>query len=121
LWQQAIEVSKTNKDFVPGRAFIQTLNEMIDNQGKRLAALRNQIPSVVLLALYALASIAAGFAGYASALETKRSRLPVYIASMLIAAVVYVILDLDRPSSGFIRNDQQPMIDAAAGIANFSD
>jgi hypothetical protein len=121
LWQQAIGVSKTNKDWVPGGAFIQTLNEMIDNQGKRLGVLRNQIPGVVLLALYVLASIATGFAGYASSLETKRSRLPVYIASILIAAVVYVILDLDRPSSGFIRNDQQPMIDAAATMANFSD
>jgi hypothetical protein len=30
-------------------------------------------------------------------------------------------MDLDRPSAGFITNNQQPMIDLAASIASFSD
>jgi hypothetical protein len=32
-----------------------------------------------------------------------------------------LILDLDRPGAGFIEVSQQPMIDAAASIAAFSD
>ena len=32
-----------------------------------------------------------------------------------------VILDLDRPSSGFITNNQQAMIDTAASIRSISD
>jgi hypothetical protein len=32
----------------------------------------------------------------------------------LVSAVILLIFDLDRPGSGFIRNDQQSMIDVAA-------
>ena len=44
LWQQAEAVSAKENGMVPSGLFIQTLNEMIDNQGKRLAALRNRVP-----------------------------------------------------------------------------
>ena len=59
---------------VPTGLFIQTLNEMIDNQGKRLAALRSLVPNIVLLSLFAIAAVAGAFAGYASGLEAKRNR-----------------------------------------------
>jgi hypothetical protein len=39
----------------------------------------------------------------------------------LLVVVIYVILDLDRPSGGFIRNDHQAMIDKAASINSFPD
>ena len=93
---------------------------MIDDQGKRLAALRNRVPNVVQLALFGVAAIAGGFAGYASGLDTTRARSPVYIMGILVSAVILLILDLDRPSSGFITNNQQSMIDTAATIAAFS-
>jgi hypothetical protein len=48
-------------------------------------------------------------------------RLPVYIMEFLVSAVILLIFDLDQPSSGFIRNDQQSMIDVAASISAFSD
>jgi len=47
--------------------------------------------------------------------------LPVYIVGLLISVVMLLILDLDRPNIGFIKVNQQPMIDAAASIAAFSD
>lgn len=103
------------------RLFIESLNLMIDDQGKRLAALRSRVPNIVLVALFAIAAVAGAFAGYASALDAKRTRLPVYAMGLLIAAVIFLILDLDRPSSGFITNNQQPMIDTAATIAAFRD
>jgi ABC-type molybdate transport system ATPase subunit len=35
--------------------------------------------------------------------------------------MVLLIQDLDRPDSGFITVNQQPMIDTAAGIAAYAD
>jgi hypothetical protein len=119
LWQQAKAIAEKDKGIVPTGLFIQTLNEMIDNQGKRLAALSNRVPNIVLLALFGIAAVASAFAGYASGLEARRTRLPVFIMGMLVAAVILLILDLDRPSTGFIKVSQQPMIDAAASIAAF--
>ena len=121
LWQQATAMAAKDKALVPTGLFIQALNEMIDNQEVRLTALRNRVPNIVPLALYAIAAVAAGFAGYASALEAKRTRLPAYIMGLLVICVIYVILDLDRPSSGFITNNQQAMIDTAASIRSIPD
>ena len=121
LWQQTKAMAAKDNGMVPTGLFIQTLNEMIDNQGKRLAALRGRVPNIVLLSLFAIAAVAGAFAGYASGLEAKRTRLPVYIMGLLVSGVIFLILDLDRPSSGFITNNQQPMIDTAATIATFRD
>jgi hypothetical protein len=121
LWQQAIGIAATDSAMVPTGMFIQTLNEMIDDQAKRLAALRNRVPNVVLLALFGIAITASGFSGYASGLETRRSRLPVYVMGLVVWAVILLIADLDRPSAGFIEVSQQPMLDTAAAIATFSN
>jgi hypothetical protein len=121
LWQHAKAIVAKDNSMVPTGLFIQTLNEMIDDQEKRLAAFRNRVPNVVLLGLFGIAAVTGGFAGYASGLDPKRNRLPVYIMGFLVSAVILLIFDLDRPGSGFIRNDQQSMIDVAASISAFSD
>jgi hypothetical protein len=39
----------------------------------------------------------------------------------LVCAVIFLILDLDRPNVGFVTISQRPMIDAASSIAGFAD
>jgi uncharacterized membrane protein YidH (DUF202 family) len=121
LWRQAMVAAAKDNAMVPTGLFIQTLNEMIDNQGKRLAALRNRVPDIVVVTLFGVAALACAFSGYASGIEKQRTVFPAYIVALLISAVILLILDLDRPSVGFIEVSQQPMIDTAASIAGFSD
>jgi hypothetical protein len=40
--------------------------------------------------------------------------------SVLVASVIMLIQDLDRPGAGFISVSQQPMIDTAAALASYS-
>ena len=119
--QQAEAMTAIDRSVVPTGLFIQTLNEMIDDQAKRLAALRNRVPNVVQLALFAVAIIASGFAGCATGVNKRRSRFPVYVMGLLVGGVILLILDLDRPGAGFIEVSQQPMIDTASSIAGFPD
>ena len=100
---------------------ILALNEMIDNHGKRLAALQNFIPPIVLLMLSVMAAVACGFAGYASGLDPLRTRLPVFITAFLVCGVIFVVLDLDRPNVGFIIISQQPLIDTLASLSAIND
>jgi hypothetical protein len=117
LWQQAMAAAAANETMVPAGLFIQTLNEMIDAQETRLTALRNRVPDVVILALFAVAAVAGAFAGYASVLETGRAVIAVYVMGLVVTSVIMLILDLDRPTAGFIDVSQQPMIDVARSIA----
>jgi hypothetical protein len=121
LWQQAKAVAATDSGMVPTGLFIQSLNEMIDNQQKRLTAVRNRVPNLVLLSLYGVAAVASAFAGYASGLGKRPSRFPVYVMIVLVCAVILMIQDLDRPLTGFITYSQQPMIDTAASINAYAD
>lgn len=120
LWQQAMAVASLDKGVVPTATYVQSLNEMIDSQGKRLSAVRNRMPSEVLVTLFAIAAVASAFAAYASGDNRRGRRLPVYVMAILVAAVILVLLDLDRPDAGFIKVSQQPMIDAAESIAGFA-
>jgi hypothetical protein len=119
LWMEAIAVAEKDKGPVPTGLFIQALNEMIDDQEKRLSAVQNHVPASVLLGLLGLAAIGSGFAAYASALESRQTRWPIYITALVLAGVIFLILDLDRPGYGFIGVSQQPMVDTAASIAEF--
>jgi hypothetical protein len=121
LWQQTKLVVAKDNSMVPTGLFIQTLNEMIDDHARRLEALRNRVPNIVLVALYGVAFVACALVGYGNGLETYRVRLPFYITALLIAGVILLIQDLDRPTAGFIKTSQQPMIDAAASIAAYAD
>ena len=80
--------SARDNNMVPTGLFIQALNEVIDNQGRRLSALRNDIPGIVLVSLFGMAAVACGFAGYASGLDPLRTRLPVFITAFLVCAVI---------------------------------
>ena len=47
--------------------------------------------------------------------------LPIYLMALLVAAVILLIQDLDRPNTGFVKTIQQPVIDVANSIATYSD
>jgi hypothetical protein len=121
LWQQVKILSAKDINMVPTLLFVPTLNQMIDNQAKRLSELRNQIPDAILIALFGMAAVSCGFAGYASRLDALRTRLPAFITAALVSAVIFVILDLDSPRIGFITTDQQPIIDMIATLPVSSD
>ncbi len=121
LWQQAKAIVAKDNAMVPTGLFLQALNEMIDNQEKRLAALNDRLPLIVVIALYGVSIIGIGFAGYGSGIESKRTRVPVYLAGVLVAAMVLLIQDIDRAGTGFITVSQQPIANAAAAIVAFPE
>lgn len=118
LWQQAKAVMTGNSNMVPTGLFIQSLNEMIDQHEKRVTALGTRVPDIVIFTLYGLATFAAAFTGYASGIEARTTKIPIYATSTLIACVLLLIQDLDRPMAGFIRTNQQPMIDVYESISS---
>ena len=72
-----------------------------------IMALRNRVPNVVLFALYGVAIVAGAFSGYAGRFRARSSQLPFYVMMILVCAVILLIQDRDRPSTGFITTGQQ--------------
>jgi hypothetical protein len=121
LWQQVKQVQAVDAGMVPTGLFIQTLNEMIDDQEKRVTAYGNRVPNIVLIALYVIAFVAIAFTGFGAELDSRQSRLPIYVMGILVAVVLLLIQDLDRPGAGLISSNKQPMIDAAAALVDFPE
>lgn len=120
LWLQARAMAAKDSGLVPAGLFIQSLNEMIDAQEKRIAAAINRVPIVVLFALYGIAAVSSGFTGYGAGLARERSRLPRYLMGILVAGLLILIQDLDRPGTGFIKVSQRPMFDVAKSLEGYT-
>jgi hypothetical protein len=92
------------------RLYVETLNEMIDAQTSRVAALNNDVPPAVLLLEILGASIALGLlAAYISLVG--RGIAGVVLASLLVAFLLFVTSDLDRPTRGLIEVPDHVLVD----------
>ncbi len=109
LWTlAAAALAAAPRDSAP-RLYVETLNEMIDLQAVRVAALNNRIPSAVL----ALEVLGAAFAFGLLALYTAmhgRGATTVVLAGVLVTLLLLVIFDLDRPERGLIRVPDAPLV-----------
>lgn len=91
--------------------FITTLNEAIDLDASRVNALRSHVPGAVWLLLLIVAFCGCYACGYAAGASGVRGQFGSVILPLLIAVVIALIADLDRPREGFIGISQQPMSD----------
>jgi hypothetical protein len=110
LWSHAVAAGKIDRRAVTTGLFISSLNDLIDNHARRLAALENQVPASVFVLLYVAAIAAMALTGYGLGVGGQRNPLCTVTATILIASVVFLIADLDRPRRGLIRVSQQSMV-----------
>jgi hypothetical protein len=116
LWRLGGEAMNARpRDSAP-RLYIQSLNEMIDQQGVRLAGLNNRVPNAVLWLELLGAAVALGLlAVYVAVLG--RGLAPVVIAVVVVSFLVLVTFDLDRPTRGLITIPATPLLSEKATMS----
>lgn len=103
LWQQAVAVAQQSPGPITA-LFIQTLNETIDLDGKRVAALENRVPKEIWAMLVILSLLTCLMVGYS---QRQRFIPAMLVPPLMIAIVMTLIADLDTPGSGLIYVGQQ--------------
>ena len=116
LWDHARRSAEMEPNPVTTGLFVQSLNELIDSFGRRDAAVSRHVPEVVLLLLYGTFLISCVIIGFACGMGGQRPSLATYSMVALIIALVFVILDLDRPRRGLIEVSQKSLLDLQAAI-----
>jgi hypothetical protein len=111
LWNQAVAAAlaepTTNTALV-----IESINDVIDMHQKRVAAaLQNRIPGSIWVALSVISVLTMTTIGTQVGLSRKRRLIAVIPLSLALAALVILVVDLDRPGDGLIRVGQQAMIE----------
>jgi hypothetical protein len=110
LWNHAIAASKEAPTPITS-TFISTLNDTIDLDATRLNALRAQVPRAVWLLVLAVAFCGCWASGYSAGATGERGAFTNIWLPLLIAVVITLIADIDRPRGGLIGISQQPMLD----------
>jgi hypothetical protein len=103
------------RDSAP-RLYVESLNDMIDLQAARIAGRQNRVPSAVLVLEVAGAVVALSLlAAYLAFLG--RGAIGVVLAAALVALLLLVTFDLDRPTRGLITVPDKPLNEARAEMA----
>ena len=108
LWGLAGEaISRAPTDSAP-RLYVETLNDMIDQETVRVSALNNRVPGAVLgLEVFGAAVVVGLLALYLSVLG--RGLLAAIVAAVLVTLLLLVTFDLDRPTRGLIEVPATPL------------
>jgi hypothetical protein len=115
LWALAgTALSERPRDSAP-RLYVETLNAMIDAQTVRVAGLANRVPTAVLVLELLGSAVALGLlAAYLAIIG--RGVVAVTLASALVAFLLLVTADLDRPTRGMIRVPDTPLTSQLASM-----
>ncbi len=110
IWSHAAALARESPGPVVA-IFLETLNEMIDLHSKRLAAFRNRVPLCIYLVLFVVSAIILWLAGYYFRSSKNTGRILTTMVALLVASVMWLIMDLDQPVRGAIKASQQSLID----------
>lgn len=110
LWYQLTQIGATHdKPLIA--SFVTALNQTIDLDTSRLAAMRNHVPSAVWLLLTLVGTCGISISGYQVGLTGKRLWLNQILLPLLIASVITILVDLDSPRRGLVDISQQSLLD----------
>jgi hypothetical protein len=98
------------------RLEVDSLNAMIDQQTVRVAALNNRVPNTVLWLEVIAAAVALGLPALFLSL-LGRGMVAVIAAAVLVAMLLFVTFDLDRPTRGLVTVPDTPLTSLQASMA----
>lgn len=123
LWSLGIAHRSSASDATGGSLesgdFMASVLSLMDMQTYRIqAAVVNRISVIIWLTLYFTAVMAMIVVGYQAGLVSKRSPLATYSLALAFAAVMILIMDLDRPMSSLFELDVTAMEQLAVFMRN---
>lgn len=110
LWMHTVAAGKEAPSPITA-TFINALNDTIDLDATRLHALRSNVPGAVWLLLLVVAGAGCFTSGYGAGASGERNGFSDVMLPLLIAVVITIIADFDRPRHGLIGISQQPLLD----------
>lgn len=118
LWMHAGAITEVDRHSDIDALFIASLNGMFDTHTLRLVALQRRLPLSIWTVLAVVAILAMAVVGFQFGLAGKRSVYATVALALVFSAVLLLIRDLDQPMSGWLKVNQQPMIDLQHKLAD---
>ncbi len=117
LWAQTEQLVRENPNSESVSLFVETVNDTIDMESKRAVALATwRIPWTIWVAAYFVAFASMMLVGFHAGNAGTRNWPEVFLLAIVFAAVVNLILDLDRPYEGLLQVSQEALLELKAAI-----
>lgn len=111
IWKRAVVACREEGSQPATMLLLPALNQMIDITATRVTATMTHPPLLIFGMLGALALVSALVAGYAMAGGRKPSWMHAIGFAFIMAATIYVILDLEVPNLGLVRLDASKFLE----------
>lgn len=117
LWDVARRAAQADPGMVRTGLFAESVNALVDAYVRRNAALDRRVPEVVLFLMMATFLMAGVVVGFATGVAGHRPSLASHMMVALIALLVFIILDLDRPRRGLVQVDDRSLLELRPGFS----
>ncbi|MFL6755881.1 MAG: hypothetical protein ACJ8FI_13515 [Sphingomicrobium sp.] len=108
IWAAVLAANDSARDKGISTPLYLAFNEVVDLDTERKIARLSRVPEGILMTLYTFLVVTAGILG--AVLDGARQRVVAGILFMLLTLAVAMIVDLNRPTRGSIRESQQALL-----------
>jgi hypothetical protein len=92
------------------------VNEVIDLHATHLAMARRHLPIPIMAVLLGTAAISIGIVGFGNGRVGRRFSLLDSVFGVVLAAALWMTIDMDYPSVGIIGVSNRPVVEALAAM-----
>jgi len=114
LWQAALEGTQGNPSLA--LLVLPSINDVIDLHTVHLSAARRHLPTAIFVALLVTAGLSLGLAAFGHGQVNRRFLTLDSMYGIVLAAALWMTVDLDYPRYGFIRANIAPLVETLAGM-----
>lgn len=112
IWPAVKSALRQNGEMTdPEKALlVSAVNDVLDAHTSRIAVFFDRLPAAVLALLVCIGGLSLGSAAYSSVLRGRFSRWRMTGFALILASLMYIILDYDMMMRGFIQVDHRSLV-----------
>jgi hypothetical protein len=114
MWSAAITATQDNAPLMA--VVLPPINEVIDMHSMHLAMARRHLPTPIMAVLLGTAAISLGIIGFGNGRIGRRFSLIDAVYGAVLAAALWMTIDMDYPGGGMIRVSSRPVVEALAAM-----
>jgi len=114
MWRSAITATQDNAPLMA--VVLPPINEVIDLHSIHLAMARRHLPIPIMAVLLGTAAISLGIIGFGNGRIGRRFSLLDAVYGAVLAAALWMTIDMDYPGGGMIGVSNRPLVDALAAM-----
>jgi hypothetical protein len=114
MWKAATKATQENALLMG--VVLPPINEVIDLHSEHLAMARRHLPVPIMAVLLGTAAIGVGMIGFGNGRISRRFSILDSVYGAVLAAALWMTIDLDYPGMGLIRVSSRVVVEALAAM-----